>query len=288
MRSAAAALLALAALAAPASAAGLPPQGVYEQCQPASRACRAHLNDIAAAGFRLVLNYRSWEASPRQLRAYADKAGRLGLELILPLNHPVWRARGRAAGVYPALAHACRCRRSSRLLRYALHLADRLPAVWGWYVGDQLPAREAPRVRRLTAVVRGIDPKRPRLYISYRGAGPTLYPLAPFAATADVLGLAAYPVGLGSPLATVGHAVSVSRRVAGGTATVAAVLQAFDWLRYGVTRRSRWPTVTQMRTMRDLAIAAGANLLLWYSWQDVLSARDPSRRADLVAAAFAP
>src|SRR4051812_28243097 len=112
-------VIALAVLACASPAAALPAQGVYEQCAPARRACRAHLNDIAAAGFKLVLNYRTWDARPAQLRAYARKARRLGLELVFPLNHPVWRGRARAADAYPALARACRCRGSARVLRYA-------------------------------------------------------------------------------------------------------------------------------------------------------------------------
>src|SRR3954466_4485358 len=145
-------VIALAVLVCASPAAALPTQGVYEQCLPAQPACRAHLNDIAEAGFHLVLNYRAWEARPAQLRAYARKAQSLGLELILPLNHPVWRAHGSAVKAYPALAQACRCRRSARLLRYALHLGDGLPAVWGWYIGDQLLASEAPRVQGLVKV----------------------------------------------------------------------------------------------------------------------------------------
>ena len=275
----------------PAAAARLPPQGVYEQCPPSSPRCDDRLAAIAAAGFRLVLNYRTWEGSPRDLRRYARRARTVGVRLILPLNDPAWRLRRRLTRAYPRLTAGSTCRTGRCLRRYALRVGDGLPAVWGWYVGDELRPREATRVASLAGAVRTIDPLRPRLFVGYRDPDRRDdRRLAPFAPSADVLAYASYPVGLGSPLEAVGHAAGEARAIARATGDAhAAVIQAFDWRRYGVTRRRALPTIAQMRTMRDLALQASPSLLLWYSWQDVLRARRPDLRlAALRAAAFAP
>src|ERR1700754_1472854 len=72
-----AALACLGALAlwgpSPAKAA-LPPQGVYDQCAPATDDCASHLQAIADAGFKYVLNYTAWYGSAAQVRQYADEA----------------------------------------------------------------------------------------------------------------------------------------------------------------------------------------------------------------------
>src|SRR2546423_1208239 len=51
--------------------AALPPQGVYEQCGPATdgeQKCLDRLDQIRQAGFTAVLNYAQWFATVRQLK----------------------------------------------------------------------------------------------------------------------------------------------------------------------------------------------------------------------------
>jgi hypothetical protein len=69
------------------------------------------------------------------------------------------------------------------------------------------------------------------------------------------------------------------------------VLQAFDWASYpavGPWPAPRWPTASEMREMRDLAIrAADPSLILWYSYFNIRQAADPWQRwRDLVWAAY--
>src|SRR4051812_20852378 len=78
--------------AAPASAAALPPQGVYESCAPGTTAvelqpCVDRLRTIREAGFAIVLNYAAFYGSPEEVRAYAAAAARMGVRLIWPLHH---------------------------------------------------------------------------------------------------------------------------------------------------------------------------------------------------------
>jgi hypothetical protein len=69
------------------------------------------------------------------------------------------------------------------------------------------------------------------------------------------------------------------------------VLQAFNWSSYpdvGPWPAPRWPTATEMRTMRDLAIrTAHPSLILWYSYFNIRQSPDwSSHWRDLVWAAY--
>src|SRR3954447_9943423 len=72
----------------------LPPQGVYEQCGPATngeKTCLDRLDQIHAAGFEVVLNYMLWYAKAKQVQGYIDHAHTLGMQVIAPMNYVAWR-----------------------------------------------------------------------------------------------------------------------------------------------------------------------------------------------------
>jgi hypothetical protein len=257
----------------------LPPQGLYEGCAPGGEldTCIAHLARIRAAGFRCVLNYSAWYGTPAELLRYADAAQALGLQLIWPLNNPVWRELGDFGANYPSLATNP---------GGAIALVAGLPATWGFYIGDELPDREAPRVRRLSATVRAVAPGRPLLYVARPGARR----LEPFAPYVDFAGADTYPVGSGDPSVRLAARSARAAASAAGART-AMVLQAFSWSQY--TQNAfppHYPGTATLRAMRDAAIEnAHPSLILWYSYQDILRSDDPARRwRDLVRAAFAP
>lgn len=257
----------------------LPPQGIYEGCAPGSEgdACIERLARIRAAGFRYVLDYSAWYGSPAELLRYADAAQTLGLQLIWPLNNPAWRGLSSLAATYPSLAAG---------LDGAIALVARHPATWGFYVGDELPGREAGRVRRLSATLSRLAPEEHRLYI----ARPGIDRLAPFASFADVIGADTYPIGSGDP--PVRHAAQSAHAAASAAgARTAMVLQAFSWSQYSVEPSlPGYPSSRALRAMRDAAIRhAHPAMILWYSYQDILRSDNPERRwRDLVKAAFAP
>lgn len=255
----------------------LPPQGLYEGCAPAAGApCVERLAEIRAAGFRYVLNYSAWYGSPAEVRAYADAAGALGLQLIWPLNHPTWRGFASFEATYADFADP----------GAAIDLVASHPATWGFYIGDELPRAEVDRVRTLAATVRRLAPSKPQLYVSRPGAGR----LQPFARIVDVAGADPYPIGSGDP--PVHRAARSARAAASATgARTAMVLQAFSWSHYAPGARPvRYPTARDLRAMRNAAIRhASPSMILWYSYQDILRSDDPQRRwRDLVKAAFSP
>ena len=273
-----------------AAAAGrsLPPQGLYESCdvQYQLDACEARLQTIAHAGFRVVLNYQQFQADREHIVAYATAAQAAGVKLVWPMKDTPWWSGSGLRAAYPALASDCGCTSDAQLLGWIVDLVRKLPATWGYYVGDETPATRAAGVRRVAARVRALDPLHPRLFV---GDGDDIAgSLAPFTPAADVLGAFVYPVGTGRPLTVIAR---VSAGVTRLSRRAAMVLQAFSWGQYpdpGARFQALWPTRRQLRKERDLALAGGRpRLLLWYSYFDIARSGDPGRHwRDLVWAAF--
>ncbi|MCW3016777.1 MAG: carbohydrate-binding protein [Solirubrobacterales bacterium] len=287
--------LAVIALAGtPARAATLPPQGVYDQCSPATdpTACLGTLDRVAGAGFSLMLNYSQLTASPEQLRALSRHAADLGVKLIWPLSNPVWRRGGELAKQYPQLAAACGCG-SDELLAYVIGLAQHEPGTWGYYIGDEVTPEELPAVQALAARVKALDPQHPTLYFAYENMATLGKNLQPFASVADVAGAATYPVGTVQSVSFTETIAQLIRRIlAPARRRTALVLQAFDWSQYpgDYPGAIGFPTFRQLRAQRDAALAGGPpSMLLWYSLHDIDRSGDPAGHwSDLVRAAFGP
>jgi hypothetical protein len=273
-------------ISAASSRRALPPQGIYEGCEPGTEdeACIERLAAIRAAGFRYVLNYSSWYGSPAEVLRYANAAAALGLRLIWPLNNPAWRGLSSLSATYPGLSGG-RQLPNGELTGLAIGLVAAHPATWGFYTGDELPASEADRVRGLSATVRALAPDKPQLYVARPGAAQ----LEPFVAFADVAGIDTYPVGSGDP--SVADAARSARAVTSEAGVrTAMVLQAFSWSQYRpATTPPRYARARGLRAMRDAAIRhANPSLILWYSYQDIVRSDHPRRRwRALVRAAFA-
>lgn len=276
--------------------AALPPQGVYEECEPLDQQqCASELSQIGGAGFKLALDYSGWYGSASQIQAYAREAQADGVSLIWPLNYSAWRDPGSGTTLlssYPKLAADCGCATNAGFISYAIRLAGSQPATWGYYVGDELAPSDAPAVAALAATVRKLDPGHPLLYVA-NGSSNLTATLQPFASIVNVLGADAYPIGTAASLSEVaGIAQAVGRLSRSAGSRPALVLQAFSWSQYpGAvhTLDPRWPTEAEMQAMRNQALAADPAMILWYSIYDVLRSDDPAGHwRALVQAAFAP
>jgi hypothetical protein len=280
---------------APAKAA-LPPQGVYEQCAPNSTTedCGQRLQTIADAGFKYVLNYTAWFGSAEQVRRYADEAQAAGIQLIWPLNDHAWRDGTNLRSYYRYLGPDCSCSSNAEFKQWALGLVKDHPATWGFYVGDELAptAQNVSQTRALADEVKSIAPNRPTLYVTIpNDNGVLTSQLEPFEQTADYVGGDYYPVGKGNNLdALSGYAEDTRRLAAQYGRKPVFVLQAFSWSEYDPSYADRFPTRTEMQTMRDAAISAGdPQMMLWYAFNDVMDSSDPAGNwEDVKAAAFAP
>jgi hypothetical protein len=274
------------------AAAALPTQGVYDECAPTPNlaTCVEHLQRLAGAGLPVVLNYTSWFATPQDLIAYADAAAAAGVKVIWPLNDATWRNGGNLLKRYPKLAAQCGC---TDLLAWVVGALKGHPATWGWYIGDELPASEAPAVQALAARVRELDPTHPLIYVAMGLQGQVGGEITPFAGAAEFLGTDIYPVGTTiSNSVTSGVMAAAARQVQPTGASMVAVLQAFAHDQYPTDNipSSHFPTAAEMTDQRDQAIQySDPKLILWYSLYDIDRSSDPAGNwAALVAAAHAP
>jgi hypothetical protein len=280
--------------AAPAAAATLPPQGLYEACGPAESGdqCLYRLDKMRAGGFTLVLNYRLWWATASDLQRYADHAQQLGIKIIWPFDSPAWRLGGDLRARYPQLAATCGCSDNEGFRRYVIDLVRVMPATWGYYVGDEVPDAEHAQAKALADAIQAQDPSHPRLGMAAESPYTGGQPVAAMADTADVLGGDFYPIGVNPVESTATVASNVAAVAQQQGKASAMSLQAMSWELYpdhNATFR-RWPTADEIRTMRDMAITnAKPALILWYSYFDIVSSPDADAHwANLVAGAFAP
>jgi hypothetical protein len=279
--------------AAPAKAA-LPPQGVYEECAPAQQDCGARLKTIADAGFQYVLNYTAWFGSAEQVRHYADEAQAVGLKVIWPLNDHAWRDGTDLRSYYRYLGPDCPCSNNAQFKQWALGLVKDHPATWGFYVGDELSptSQNVSQAKALANEVKSIAPNKPTLYVTIpNDNGVLTSQLEPFEQTADYVGADYYPVGKGNNIdATTGYAEDTRQLAAQYGRKPVFVLQAFSWDEYDPSYPDRFPTRSEMQSMRDQAISSGdPQMMLWYAFNDVMDSSDPQGNWDDVkAAAFAP
>jgi hypothetical protein len=278
---------------APAKAA-LPPQGVYEQCAPATQDCGARLQTIADAGFQYVLNYTAWYGSAEQVRQYADEAQAAGIKLIWPLNDHAWRDGTDLRSYYRYLGPDCHCSTNAQFKQWALGLVKDHPATWGFYVGDELSptSQNIAQTKSLANEVKSIAPNKPTLYVTIpNDNGVLTSQLEPFEQTADYVGGDYYPVGKGNNLDALSGYAEDTRRLASqyGKRPV-FVLQAFSWSEYDPSYADRFPSRAEMQTMRDTAISDGdPQMMLWYAFNDVMDSSNPGANWESVkAAAFAP
>ena len=278
---------------APARAA-LPPQGVYDQCAPATDDCATNLKMIADAGFKYVLNYTAWYGSAEQVRQYADEAQAMGLQVIWPLNDHAWRDGTNLRSYYRYLGPDCSCSTNAQFKQWALGLVKDHPATWGFYVGDELSptVTNVAQTHALENEVKSIAPGKPTMYVTIpNDNGVLTSQLQPFADVADYVGSDYYPVGKASTMDGVSNYASETREATARAGTNPIfVLQAFSWSSYDSSMPDRFPTRSEMQQMRDMAIGSGnPQMLLWYAFNDVMRSSNPSGNWESVkAAAFAP
>src|SRR5581483_6541727 len=204
-------LASLSLRATAASAASLPPQGIYEECAPSDQQqCAGELAQISRAGFQLVVNYTAWEGTASDLQTYAATAAADHLQVIWPVDAPAWTDSPLATSLiqaYPALAASCGCVNNQGFINYVVGLVKTFPATWGYYVGDEDGPSQALPVSLLSLSVRTLDPSHQTLYVGQ--SGPSVYSqLRLFQTDASYLGADVYPVGTGAPLSVVSDAAS--------------------------------------------------------------------------------
>lgn len=230
------------------------------------------LRRLAAGPFNTVLDYGLSARPVDESRRYLDEAARLGVHVIACL-----------ADVYPGAPH----RTSLGAWTGNDAIADGLvtalrdhPAIIAWYTNDELPLEKHTDIVDFTRRIRALDPSRPLLTVHEHT------PLCGvFADTADIMGIDHYPIPQHGP-AAVGSYVDATRGVTPTPKPVWAVLQNFAWYQHTTPRlpliagdqlterarlphpdewtASRPPTTDEVCAMNYVALAHGAQGLLWW------------------------
>jgi hypothetical protein len=290
-------LLVAAALPARAEAApSLPPQGMYDTCNPTTSRdrCASRLRLLSSAGFRVVQKMGAPTVTDLPFAIeYADVAHRLGLKVM-------WQLRDGATDEQLGnLVSALR-----------IH-----PATWGYYIFDEPSAAQRDRVAAFAARVKAFDPAHPRLVmgcgVCYGGEASTN-----FLSGIDVaLGTDIYPVAEQAPdqpvvARRVREAAAGLRKVADQERQPAVMaLQSWRWgdshydsQSSGIGPASRFPTRREIEDQRNAAIEGGhPDLILWFTLNQTIGwepgqrpwywaePSDPTTRwSNLVKGAFAP
>jgi hypothetical protein len=144
------------------------------------------------------------------------------------------------------------------------------PSVMGWFVSDEQPIADIPKMRRRQGWMEALDPDHPTWF-----ALDTVREARHYLGTADVMGLDPYPI----PTKPIGLVYSTACR--GVTNTFGAMPnwqfpQAFGWgwLKRRETKGQRAPTQKELANMGWQAIAGGANGLIFYAYQHLSEPHD--------------
>ena len=269
--------------------------GLYESCSPKNAAmCLSHLNDMAAAGFKLVINYDELYGDASFQKAYLDRAQSVGMKVIVALSNPAFYDGTDVTSQFPALAQTCDCTDNHGFIRYVVNVVKNHPAVWGYYIGDEVdPSDHGAMKSALADVVHQLDPTHPRLFIDNAGESTSVWHgNSPFFDTAEVIGTDFYPLrGETSDYPTIDQAGAVASGIQ-AYADVhkegsAIVLQAFSYSEYD-TPGAPYPTAKQMQSMLSQTLAhSHPRIILWYSYYDTMASDNPTQHWDDLKAIIA-
>ncbi len=141
------------------------------------------------------------------------------------------------------------------------------PAIMAWYINDELPLSMLDPLTRHRDWLEQLDPGRPTWVVLYQ-----VDHVRSYLPTFDVIGTDPYPI----PERSIAMPLQWTRKTVDAVFKKRAVWmvpQIFDWAAYRRApeqeKKSRPPTLQEMRCMAWQCIAGGANGLVFYSWFDL-------------------
>lgn len=242
------------------------------------------LDQIAAGGFSLVLNYGLLFGSVANVQAYINYAASKGMKVIVAIHNAViWDTVGHSsytdlAAEYVtmyAAAGSPTTNWTQTFSQYVVNQVKGLSGTWGYYIADEPTNGQHTQLSAYYGYVTAADNTKPILIIA-QGEGGTSFSdsSANFWDCCTVGGDDYYPVGDTYPLTTAQMAAGIQSYCTTKGIQSAMTLQAFSWQQFpGVSSVSSqpFPTHTQMRTARDTAIAnMSPRLILWFSYYNAI------------------
>lgn len=233
--------LASALAAASASAATLPPEGIFENCDLDTQmaTCVQRLEVMHQGGMQIVA-ISPGQRSLASLAAYASSAQSLGMSVMWELSASSWWTDPSTSTsmdwAYPAFVTACGCTQNGALLAYLAHWLGQLPGTYGYYAADDLALApgDEPEVAAYVAEIKQQDPVH-TVMIGSADESQT----GSYQSIADVIGTEIYPVTTASlmPVSanqsmwdSIGQWASDAQQSASAAGKQSAfILQAFTW-----------------------------------------------------------
>jgi hypothetical protein len=141
--------------------------GIYESQAPNPPATyQPRLDQIAAGGFKLVVNYSILYGTAAQMTSYINYAASKGLKVIVALQDPrIWRDNTYAATYTALYADAGNPATGTLLMQYVVAQLKGLAGVWGWYVGDEVAEADHTLFKAYTDAIAAADSTHPRLMV---------------------------------------------------------------------------------------------------------------------------
>jgi hypothetical protein len=239
---------------------------------------------MAASGVKVVINYDQPYATMAQQIAYANQAASLGMKVVWNLKEQeFWDSNTtNALTAYSDLKDSCgtSCKTDTDLITYFVNQLKNNPGTWGYYVGDETTASNHTNVKKMTDLIKQLDPNHPRLFISAEDCATNGKNLDAFADTADVLGSDWYPwprTDCPMQSTTVAIASHIQQLASQQGKQTAYVAQSFSWAQYNESwvctpfpGCAIFPSSAQMIQEKNTVLSVmQPRLLLWYSFFDI-------------------
>jgi hypothetical protein len=287
--------LGFALCAASASAATLPPEGIFENCRLDTQmlTCVQRLEVMHQGGMQIVVISPSGE-SPASLAAYAATAHSLGMSVMWELSDPSWWQAPASTSMdrsYPGFVAACGCTQNGELLAYLVHWLGQQTGTYGYYAADDLvlAAGDRPAMAAYVAEIKQQDPYH-TVMIGSANESQT----ATFQSVPDVIGTEIYPVTTDRMMPvsanqgtwdSLGQWATDAQKSADRAGKQSAfILQAFTWgdnlsdgqiiggcsasdTQLSCYSKLRYPSAAdQLELRNEILLHAHPKLILWWSF----------------------
>ena len=158
------------------------------------------------------------------------------MKVIFAMNNPALRDGTNLRNWYASLGVSCNCNDNVGFIEYVVKLVKNHPALWGYYIGDEVNPANHTALKAFSDLVHRTDPVHPRLFVSCSQCAHTYPPyvasLIPMTDSADVVATDYYPVGSdGWPITDTGTVAAALQSVANRNSRQSAmVLKTVDIL----------------------------------------------------------
>lgn len=266
--------------------------GIYESCDPHfAILCYDRLNYIAAGGFSEIMDYSAFSSDTTiyDVMAYATYANLIGMKIIWPVDDFIYSDNNAtdALSQYPTLVQSIN---SSGLCSHPVNsnywlvacvtiITTNHPGTWGYYIGDELPAGDEPKVRHVVDAILDWNKNALRLFMAadtdghlngsvLNAYGRYYYDGSYSVADANVIAQDYYPIGTGQQNSAGAHtgrvAVSLNSFAKKNDISYGLALQAHSLAEYKTMypwctspEACPYPTVAQERSMLSAVLAQG-------------------------------